>query len=132
MFLHPPPPTTTGFDTENIPVKVWVGGETEALQRLNRHLERKAWVANFERPRMSPIALNPSPTSLSPYLRFGCLSSRMFYWELTDLFIKVSFSRHLTIRLSSGLSGDNNVHLPAFVLQSIYRLFFPLIFSWTT
>ncbi|MEQ2313291.1 Cryptochrome-1 [Ameca splendens] len=78
-----------GFDTEGLSSAVWPGGETEALTRLERHLERKAWVANFERPRMNANSLLASPTGLSPYLRFGCLSCRLFYFKLTDLFRKV-------------------------------------------
>merc|ERR1719233_1536505 len=39
-----------GFDPEDYPPPVWIGGETVAKQQLDRHLERKAWVANFERP----------------------------------------------------------------------------------
>ncbi|KAG7255284.1 hypothetical protein CRUP_023640, partial [Coryphaenoides rupestris] len=78
-----------GFDTEGLPSAVWPGGETEALTRLERHLERKAWVANFERPRMNANSLLASPTGLSPYLRFGCLSCHLFYFKLTDLYRKV-------------------------------------------
>ncbi|GCC34846.1 hypothetical protein chiPu_0013323 [Chiloscyllium punctatum] len=78
-----------GFDTEGLSSAVWPGGETEALARLERHLERKAWVANFERPRMNSTSLLASPTGLSPYLRFGCLSCRLFYFKLTDLYKKV-------------------------------------------
>ncbi|GAA6068599.1 cryptochrome-1b isoform X2, partial [Tachysurus ichikawai] len=78
-----------GFETEGLPSAVWPGGETEALTRLERHLERKAWVANFERPRMNANSLLASPTGLSPYLRFGCLSCRVFYFKLTDLYRKV-------------------------------------------
>ncbi|KAK7891682.1 hypothetical protein WMY93_023645 [Mugilogobius chulae] len=78
-----------GFETEGLTTAVWPGGETEALMRLERHLERKAWVANFERPRMNANSLLASPTGLSPYLRFGCLSCRLFYFKLTDLYKKV-------------------------------------------
>ncbi|KAK5876616.1 hypothetical protein CesoFtcFv8_025951 [Champsocephalus esox] len=78
-----------GFDIEGLSSAVWPGGETEALTRLERHLERKAWVANFERPRMNANSLLASPTGLSPYLRFGCLSCRLFYFKLTDLYKKV-------------------------------------------
>uniref|UniRef100_A0A4W4ER79 Photolyase/cryptochrome alpha/beta domain-containing protein n=1 Tax=Electrophorus electricus TaxID=8005 RepID=A0A4W4ER79_ELEEL len=78
-----------GFDTEGLSSAVWPGGETEALTRIERHLERKAWVANFERPRMNANSLLASPTGLSPYLRFGCLSCRLFYFKLTDLYRKV-------------------------------------------
>ncbi|KAG5830846.1 hypothetical protein ANANG_G00314890 [Anguilla anguilla] len=83
-----------GFDTEGLATAVWPGGETEALTRLERHLERKAWVANFERPRMNANSLLASPTGLSPYLRFGCLSCRLFYLKLTDLYKKEGWARH--------------------------------------
>ena len=59
------------------------------LLRLERHLERKAWVASFGRPKMTPQSLLASPTGLSPYLRFGCLSTRLFYHALSDLYKKV-------------------------------------------
>ncbi|XP_069797327.1 cryptochrome-1-like isoform X1 [Narcine bancroftii] len=78
-----------GFDTEGLNPAVWPGGETEALTRLERHLERKAWVASFEKPRMNAFSLLASPTGLSPYLRFGCLSCHLFYFKLTDLYKKV-------------------------------------------
>uniref|UniRef100_A0A673M7D5 Cryptochrome-1 n=1 Tax=Sinocyclocheilus rhinocerous TaxID=307959 RepID=A0A673M7D5_9TELE len=78
-----------GFETDGLSSAVWPGGETEALTRLERHLERKAWVANFERPRMNANSLLASPTGLSPYFRFGCLSCRLFHFKLTDLYRKV-------------------------------------------
>ena len=62
---------TSGFETDHLKAPVWLGGETEALSRLERHLERKAWVASFARPKMTPQSLLPSHTGLSPYLRFG-------------------------------------------------------------
>ena len=54
----------------------------------------QAWVANFERPRMNANSLLASPTGLSPYLRFGCLSCRLFYFKLTDLYRKVRHCKH--------------------------------------
>ncbi|XP_044730764.1 cryptochrome-1-like isoform X2 [Chrysoperla carnea] len=78
-----------GFETEGLLPPVWQGGESEALARLERHLERKAWVASFGRPKMTPQSLLPSQTGLSPYLRFGCLSTRLFYYQLTDLYKKI-------------------------------------------
>lgn len=50
----------------------------------------QAWVANFERPRITAQSLFASPAGLSPYLRFGCLSCRVFYYNLRELYIKVS------------------------------------------
>ncbi|XP_046667864.1 cryptochrome-1-like [Homalodisca vitripennis] len=75
-----------GFETEQLESPVWQGGETEALARLERHLQRKAWVASFAKPKMSPSSLLASPCGLSPYLRFGCLSTRTFYHQLTQLY----------------------------------------------
>lgn len=78
-----------GFCTEGLVPGVWQGGESEALSRLERHLERKAWVASFGKPKMTPQSLLPSQTGLSPYLRFGCLSTRLFYYQLNDLYRKI-------------------------------------------
>ncbi|KAJ3597159.1 hypothetical protein NHX12_003559 [Muraenolepis orangiensis] len=77
-----------GFKTEGLPPAVWKGGESEALERLNKHLDRKAWVANFEHPR-GICSLFASPTGLSPFLRFGCLSCRVFYYNLRELYMKL-------------------------------------------
>lgn len=78
-----------GFETDKLKPPVWYGGESEALARLERHLERKAWVASFGHPKMTPQSLLASQTGLSPYLRFGCLSTRLFYYQLTELYKKV-------------------------------------------
>lgn len=79
-----------GFDTEHLKPGPWRGGETEALLRLERHLERKAYVASFATPKFNAQSLFANnQTGVSPYLTFGCLSPRLFYWRLTDLFKKV-------------------------------------------
>uniref|UniRef100_A0A4W3KCE6 Cryptochrome circadian regulator 2 n=1 Tax=Callorhinchus milii TaxID=7868 RepID=A0A4W3KCE6_CALMI len=75
-----------GFNTSELGPATWNGGEIEALARLNKHLERKAWVANYERPKLNADSLVSSPTGLSPYLRFGCLSCRLFYYRLQELY----------------------------------------------
>ena len=41
---------------------------------------------------MNANSLLASPTGLSPYLRFGCLSCRLFYYRLWDLYKKVRCS----------------------------------------
>ncbi|XP_035274075.1 cryptochrome-2-like isoform X3 [Anguilla anguilla] len=87
-----------GFKTHGLSPAVWKGGETEALERLSKHLDRKAWVANFERLRINICSLIASPTGLSPYLRFGCLSCRLFYYDLRELYMKVR--KHSTPPLS--------------------------------
>ncbi|XP_065865402.1 (6-4)DNA photolyase isoform X2 [Euphorbia lathyris] len=66
------------------------GGESEALKRLNESIEEKEWVANFEKPKGDPSAfIKPATTVLSPYLKFGCLSSRYFYQCLLDVYKNV-------------------------------------------
>ncbi|KAL6107376.1 cry2 [Pungitius sinensis] len=78
-----------GFRTEGLPPAVWQGGESEALDRLNKHLDKKVWVANFEHPRVNTCSLYASPTGLSPYLRFGCLSCQVLYYNLRELYMKL-------------------------------------------
>ncbi|XP_022714865.1 (6-4)DNA photolyase isoform X3 [Durio zibethinus] len=66
------------------------GGESEALRRLRESLSDKEWVANFEKPKGDPSAyVKPATTVLSPYLKFGCLSSRYFYQCLKDVYKNV-------------------------------------------
>uniref|UniRef100_A0A3P8X1A8 Cryptochrome circadian regulator 2 n=1 Tax=Cynoglossus semilaevis TaxID=244447 RepID=A0A3P8X1A8_CYNSE len=78
-----------GFRTERLPPAVWRGGESEALDRLNKHLDKKVWVANLEHSRINTCSLYASPTGLSPYLRFGCLSCRVLYYNLRELYMKL-------------------------------------------
>ncbi|KAG5184143.1 DNA photolyase [Tribonema minus] len=65
---------------------LYPGGETAALARMQLHLARKQWIAKFEKPKTSPNSLEPSTTVLSPYLKFGCLSSRLFYHKLAEIY----------------------------------------------
>uniref|UniRef100_A0A182Q6J1 Photolyase/cryptochrome alpha/beta domain-containing protein n=1 Tax=Anopheles farauti TaxID=69004 RepID=A0A182Q6J1_9DIPT len=61
------------------------GGETEALRRMDETLKNRSWVCNFEKPNTSPNSLEPSTTVLSPYLKFGCLSVRLFYSRVSEI-----------------------------------------------
>lgn len=49
----------------------------------------QVWVANLEHSRVSTCSLYASPAGLSPYLRFGCLSCRVLYYNLRELYVKV-------------------------------------------
>eukprot|EP00943_MAST-04B_sp_MAST-4B-sp1_P009965 g9965.t1 len=68
----------------------FLGGETEGLKRLYRYIQNKKYIAEFEKPKTSPNSLSPSTTVLSPYLKFGCVSSRLFYKELMAVYREVS------------------------------------------
>jgi cryptochrome len=62
------------------------GGESEALARLERIFTDIDFVCNFEKPKTSPNSITASTTVLSPYLKFGCLSSRRFYWKIYETY----------------------------------------------
>ncbi|XP_050419661.1 cryptochrome-1-like isoform X2 [Adelges cooleyi] len=83
-----------GFEDPDTKARyIWKGGETEALIRLQRHLERKAYIASYGKPNMTPQSLLASRTGLTPYLRFGCLSTRLFFSELNNLYRKIRKAR---------------------------------------
>lgn len=44
------------------------------------------WICMFEKPKTEPNSLEPSTTVLSPHLKFGCLSARLFYHKLNDVY----------------------------------------------
>jgi cryptochrome len=52
---------------------------------MKNYLKDKKKVLNFQKPYTDPTSLSPSTTALSPYLKFGCVSVRLFYKELQDL-----------------------------------------------
>lgn len=81
-----------GEGLESVGEELFPGGETEALCRLDEHMQKAEWVCGFEKPLTSPNSLCPSTTVLSPYVAFGCLSSRTFWWRITDVYKGVSFS----------------------------------------
>ncbi|KAF2455763.1 FAD binding domain of DNA photolyase-domain-containing protein, partial [Lineolata rhizophorae] len=63
------------------------GGEGEALARLGAVAGDAAFAARFAKPATAPTALGFGPeengtTGLSPYLHFGCLGVREFWWRV--------------------------------------------------
>lgn len=77
--------TELGFPAISKPTP-YRGGETEALKRLKGKMKLKKWVAQFEKPKTNPAALEPSTTVLSPYICMGCLSARRFYFEVEKIY----------------------------------------------
>ncbi len=61
---------------ENLYTNSWVGGETEALSRLSSFCTHRAMTPD------EPISWLMSKDTLSPYLRFGCLSVRQLFSQL--------------------------------------------------
>jgi hypothetical protein len=65
----------------------WQGGETQALARMEDYLKDAKWVCGFEKPQTDPSAFErPATTVLSPYLKFGCLSPRLFHSRLVLMY----------------------------------------------
>lgn len=75
-----------GLKEEDCGVRLYPGGETEAIHRLDRHMNKTNWICKFEKPQTEPNTLQPSTTVLSPYLKFGCLSARTFYYKLLEVY----------------------------------------------
>ncbi|KAJ4319747.1 hypothetical protein N0V84_006222 [Fusarium piperis] len=72
-----------GFPSATTPHR---GGETLALEALDKIIADKTYTARFEKPRTSPAQFEPqSTTLLSPFLHFGALSVREFYWRVRDV-----------------------------------------------
>lgn len=77
--------TELKVDSYLLGANLYPGGETEALKRMGNILKDKKWVCSFEKPKTSPNSLEPSTTVLSPYLKFGCLSSRLLLKNLKSI-----------------------------------------------
>jgi len=77
-----------GVDVSQMKPTLFPGGETEALSRMEENLKNTGWVCQFAKPSTSPNTLEPSTTVLSPYLKFGCLSARIFYYKLLEVYNK--------------------------------------------
>lgn len=72
-----------GFPAATTPYR---GGESLALKALGEIIKDKRYTATFEKPKTSPAQFEPqSTTLLSPFLHFGALSVREFYWRVQDV-----------------------------------------------
>lgn len=72
-----------GFPSATTPHR---GGETLALQQLDKIIKDETYTATFEKPKTSPAQFEPQATTLlSPALHFGALSVRLFYWRVQDV-----------------------------------------------
>lgn len=61
---------------------LFIGGETEALNRLHHYLWKSDAIATYKETRNGMILLDDS-SKFSPWLANGCLSPRIIYQELT-------------------------------------------------
>ncbi|OWR41136.1 cryptochrome-1 [Danaus plexippus] len=106
VFDKAPKPEDLGVFLENEDIRMirWVGGETAALKQMQERLAVE--YETFCRGSYLPTHGNPDllgpPISLSPALRFGCLSVRRFYWSLQDLFQQVHQGRLASTQFITG------------------------------
>lgn len=71
-------------DAADLGTVLYPGGETEGIKRMEMKLSNKEWVCNFSKPNTDPFSLEPSTTVLSPYLKFGCISSRLLFQKIKE------------------------------------------------
>ncbi|XP_071792205.1 cryptochrome-1-like isoform X1 [Asterias amurensis] len=72
--------------------QLWIGGETRALELFEVRIRKEAaaFKAGYCLPNQYMPELLGPPMSLSPYLRFGCLSVRRFYWRIHDTYTELN------------------------------------------
>jgi cryptochrome len=110
-----------GYHTQ--PTTPFVGGESEALKRLQITVQnRQKWVCNFEKPKTSPNSLSPSTTVLSPYLKFGCLSVSLLYYELEAIYKTDSSHSKPPVSLQSQLLWREFFYYSSFVTPNFDKM----------
>ncbi|TIB79690.1 hypothetical protein E3Q22_02359 [Wallemia mellicola] len=83
--LAPPTLEELGYDVKEATTQI-PGGEDEALRRLDKWIQDEDATATFRKPQTSPAEYDPpATTQLSPYIKFGALGVREFYWKVVDL-----------------------------------------------
>eukprot|EP00730_Choanoeca_flexa_P018800 TRINITY_DN9160_c0_g3_i2.p1 TRINITY_DN9160_c0_g3~~TRINITY_DN9160_c0_g3_i2.p1 ORF type:complete len:514 (+),score=85.09 TRINITY_DN9160_c0_g3_i2:101-1642(+) len=112
-----------GYDAIESPQKVlFPGGESSALERLQGHLKRKSWIAKFEKPKTEPTSLEPSTTGLSPYLKFGCISSRLFWHELAKVYESQGSHSEPPVSLHGQLLFREHFHLCGYAVDNFDKM----------
>ena len=89
---------------------------------MRLHLKRRAWIAHFEKPKTSPNSLQPSTTGLSPYLKFGCLSPRLFHHELASVYAEYKDHAKPPVSLHGQLLWREFFHLCGFAVENFDRM----------
>ena len=77
---------------EQLEHNLFLGGEMRALELFKHRLANE--IESFKQGKLNPNLSKPvlftKEVSLSPYLRYGCLSVRKFYWDIKKAYLKVS------------------------------------------
>ncbi|KAM4701117.1 cryptochrome-1-like [Discoglossus pictus] len=67
---------------------IWIGGETQGLGRLEKHLEKQGWISKSNKTQKRSNYLLPTTAGLSPYFSVGCLSVRVFFYRLSKIYAR--------------------------------------------
>lgn len=70
------------------PTAYFKGGEIEGILKMNNYFKNIEKTATFQKPMTNPTSIIPDTTALSPYIKFGSLSSRTFYYEVLEVYKK--------------------------------------------
>ncbi|PWY92265.1 hypothetical protein BO70DRAFT_327345 [Aspergillus heteromorphus CBS 117.55] len=83
------------------------GGESVALEILERCIRDEEYVGTFEKPKTSPADFDPQATTLlSPHLHFGSLSVRKFWWDVQAAMEKRRSRKKPTSHIPTNLPGQ--------------------------
>eukprot|EP00945_MAST-04E_sp_MAST-4E-sp1_P007315 g7315.t1 len=104
------------------PAHVYPGGESVGVARMHKYLGQKRYIAEFEKPKTSPNSLNPSTTVLSPYLKFGCVSPRVFYHALLQVYKDVKKHTHPPVSLVGQLLWREFFYFNGFAVPNYDRM----------
>ena len=117
LFPTTPSPEMLGIERDPLwkEKKIYNGGEREALKYYVKRIEHEKTAfleGTFMPNRKDPDIFNP-PKSLSPDLRYGCLSVRKFYWAAMDAWEEVIevFIRRIMLRRCQKYIFDLKVRL---------------------
>ena len=92
VFPHVPTPAMLGIERERDEAKTYTGGERQALKFFARRikLDRETFLSGAFLPNKNNPDTLIREESLSPDIKFGCLSVRKFYWTLMDTWKEVN------------------------------------------
>ena len=99
------------------------GGETAGLARLEDQFKDTKWIALFEKPKTNPAALRkPDTTVLSPYLKYGCVSPRVFYFKLQEVYKKHTTHAQPPVSLLGQLYWREFFYLCGYAIPNFGRM----------
>ena len=92
-------PSLAEMGYTDIPTATILGGETEALRRLDAVTAKPTWVSQFDKFKTAqstaPAKLETTTTVLSAHLKFGCLSTSYMFYEIEAVYEREKDSKDM-------------------------------------